>query len=568
MRWIFQNITDKAKIDALSESLRIPPLITSILLSRGYDSREKIRNFLFPSLADLSDPFEIPDLERAVERIISALKDKEHILLYGDYDVDGLCGTAILYLALTRLGANVSYYIPNRLIEGYGLSATAVNTMKGFNVSLLITVDCGITSNDEVKFAKELGIETIITDHHEPAEEIPMAYAVVTPKILSGKEKFYHLSGAGVAFKLAQGLYRAIGIEDEIYQHLDLVALGTVADIVPLVDENRILTKFGLRALEKTSKPGLRALMQRAHIWGEELATWKIVFILAPRLNSTGRISEPRASFELLTTLDNSKAEKFADFLEEENRRRKQLDEEIFKQAVDKIESDPFASERKIIIIDDANWHIGVIGIVASRLVEKYFKPTVLITTKDGIGKGSGRSVAGFHLLNAIRSCGNYLIKYGGHTHAAGIAIAPEKIEHFKRAMLEYADAYLPDECLVPTLKIDAKLEIDELDPRFLEWLDLFMPFGPQNMRAVFLIENARILGEPQIIKGEHIRFRVKGTKRAFDVIGFNMASKIRDFCLSSPIHLAVVVDKRELTYDALDIELKLKDIKFGDWRE
>lgn len=567
MRWILRNTPDEAKIQTISESLRVPPLIASILITRSYDTHQKIKSYLFPSLDELSDPFEIPNLEQAVERILFALKNRENIGLYGDYDVDGLCGTALLYLVLTRLGANVFPYIPNRLLEGYGLSRKAIKYLKDNNATLLITIDCGITNIEETRYARELGIDVIITDHHEPIDNLPPAYAVVTPKLSPDNEKIYHLAGVGVAFKLAQGLYKAVSIEDEIYQHLDLVALGTVADIVPLIGENRILTRFGLRTLEKTSKPGLRALMQKAHIWGEELATWKIVFILAPRLNSAGRISEPKASLELLITYDNYKAEKFAEFIEKENQRRKQLDEEIFKQAVSRFESDPRASEKKMIIIDDANWHIGVIGIVASRLVEKYFKPTLLISTKNGIGKGSGRSVAGFHLLNAIKSCGEYLLKFGGHTQAAGIAIEPDKIEQFKRAMLEYAELNLPDDTLIPTLTIDAKLDPDEIEPNLIQWLDLFMPFGPQNMRPVFLIENAQIICEPRILNGEHIRFRIKNKKRAFDVIGFNMSDKFILFNSSKPIHLAVVLEKKEWFQGTFDIELKLKDIKSGDWR-
>ena len=569
MRWLEPKSHDQYKIREISDSLRIPPLISSILFDRGYTTRDEIKKFLYPSLSDLSDPFLLPGLERAVMRILTALKNREKIVLYGDYDVDGLSGTALLFLVLSRLGAELSYYIPNRQIEGYGLSISGIKKAKEENATLLITIDCGITNRNEVKYASSLGIDTIITDHHEPYGELPEAYAIINPKLPGAQISCFHLAGVGVAFKLAQGLTRAIGLDDEeIYQHLDLVALGTVADIVPIVNENRILTKFGLRALERTSKPGLRALMQKAHIWGEEIATWKIVFILAPRLNSTGRMSEPRASFELLTTFDTAKAEQYADFLENENRRRKQLDEDTFRDAVEKIESNPKFGEEKIIIIHDANWHIGVIGIVASRIVEKYFKPTVLITTKTGIGKGSGRSVPGFHLLKAINSCGDYLIKFGGHKQAAGISIYPEKIDQFRRAMLEYAETFLPDSTLVPSLKIDALITPDDLNIELLEWLELFSPYGPENMRVVFLIENAPIIGEPQILKQEHIKFRIKSSKRAFDVIGFNMKEKLQKLVSQAPAHIAFIVEKNEWYYGMPDIELKLKDIKFGDWRK
>ncbi|MCD6531737.1 single-stranded-DNA-specific exonuclease RecJ, partial [bacterium] len=510
MKWVLAEREDPALSSQLAKELNIPSVIAQILVNRGLKTVSQLKSFFYPSLSDLSDPFLLPDMEKAVGRILEALRNRERIVIFGDYDVDGLTSTALLYYVLSRFGADVIYYLPDRLLEGYGLSEKGIDEAIDKGASLLISVDCGITGIDSVRYAQSRGLDCIITDHHEPGEEIPDAVAVVDPKLMDEDTPFRELAGVGVAYKLADALYEKLG-EDKtfLHEHLDLVGLGTVADIVPLTGENRILAKFGLRTLERTSKPGLKALMQVAGLWGSELSSWHIVFVLAPRLNAVGRVSDPTIAFKLLISRSHQEAMELALLLEEENHRRKELDERIFAEAVENAERTMRPGDRALVLVSD-NWHLGVIGIVASRLVEKYYRPVVLISTVDGMGKGSARSIPGFHLLDAIRDSSDLLTKFGGHKYAAGLCIENDKIEEFRARFLEYAARHLSDEDLIPQLSIDAKIDPDEIDLNLIKWLDLFAPYGPDNMRPVFLIENAQLAGEPKIVGTNHLRFRIK----------------------------------------------------------
>jgi len=542
-------------------------VIAQILVNRGLKTVSQLKSFFYPSLSDLSDPFLLPDMEKAVDRILEALRNRERIVIFGDYDVDGLTSTALLYYVLSRFGADVIYYLPDRLLEGYGLSEKGIDEAMERGASLLISVDCGITGIDSVRYAQARGLDCIITDHHEPGEEIPDAVAVVDPKLMDEDTPFRELAGVGVAYKLADALYEKLG-EDKtfLHEHLDLVGLGTVADIVPLTGENRILAKFGLRTLERTSKPGLKALMQVAGLWGSELSSWHIVFVLAPRLNAVGRVSDPTIAFKLLVSRSHQEAMELAHLLEEENRRRKELDERIFAEAVENAEKTMRPGDRALVLVSD-NWHLGVIGIVASRLVEKYYRPVVLISTIDGVGKGSARSIPGFHLLDAIRDSGDLLTKFGGHKYAAGLCIENDKIEEFRARFLEYAAQHLSDEDLIPQLSIDAKINPDEIDLNLIKWLDLFAPYGPDNMRPVFLIENAQLANEPKIVGTNHLRFRIKNSHGTLDTIGFGFGEYRDPISMRTrPLNLAVVVEKNTY-FGEPEVQLRIKDIKLGNWR-
>ena len=567
MKWVLAERKEPALSNDVAKELGIPPVISQILVNRGLKTPEELKSFFYPSLSDLSDPFLIPDMDKAVERILKALRNRERIVIFGDYDVDGITSTALLYYVLNRFGADVIWYLPDRLLEGYGLSKKGIDEALDKGATLLVSVDCGITGIESVEYARSKGMDCVITDHHEPGDEIPDAYAIVDPKLGDDETPFRELAGVGVAYKLADALYDALG-EDKTYlhKHLDLVGLGTIADIVPLTKENRILARFGLRTLESSSKPGIKALLQVAGLWGNELSSWHVVFVLAPRLNAVGRIGDPTLAFNLLTSHSHSEALEIAKQLENENKHRKELDERIFAEALELAERTVKPSDRAIVLSSDS-WHLGVIGIVASRLVEKYYRPVVLISTVDGVGKGSARSIPGFHLLNAIRHTGHLLSKFGGHKYAAGLCIEPDKIDEFKEEFLKYASENLTEADLVPQLPIDARISPEEIDLNLIKWLELFTPFGPENMRPVFLIENAEIVGQPRIVGANHLRFKIRNSSRTIDTIGFGFGDyKDKITMHTRPVNLAVVIEKNTYFGDP-DVQLRIKDIKLGNWR-
>ncbi|MBN1756472.1 single-stranded-DNA-specific exonuclease RecJ [bacterium] len=566
MKWIVEKPADINLSMKLARELELHPIISQILVNRGLTDVKQMKDFFYPSLDQLSDPFCLSGMTKGIDRIVEALKNKEKIMIFGDYDVDGITATALLFLVLRRFTSEVSYHLPNRLSEGYGLSQEGIQDAASNGVSLIISVDCGITGIDEVEFAKTLGIDFIISDHHEPGMKIPDAYSIINPKLDRNVGDLKELAGVGVAFKLAQGLFDTFNQDhSELFSHLDLVALGTIADIVPLIGENRILAKFGLRQLESTSKIGLKALLKIAGIWGQKLESWHIVFILAPRLNAVGRISTPRTAFELLTTHDAREANRTAELLESENRKRKKLDERIFEEALDMIENKIDLDKEKAIILSNDNWHLGVIGIVASRIVERYTRPTILISNIDGEGKGSARSVPGFHLLNAVKECRGYLLKYGGHKYAAGLSILPENIEAFKEAFNKYTSDNIVEEDLVPKLKIAAKLGPEDIDKNLVEWLELFKPYGPDNMRPVFFMENVEVAFRPKLVGEDHLRFKIRTPQKLLNVIGFGFGKYINSIYRSEfPLNIAFVLEFNHF-YGYPQVQLRLKDLVLGD---
>lgn len=568
MKWMLAERENPSLATGLADELGIPCAISQVLVNRGVKSARDMKSFFYPSLSDLSSPFDIPDMNKAVERVLQALRNRERIVIFGDYDVDGITSTSLLYLVLTRFGADVIWYLPDRLLEGYGLSEKGIDESLEKGATLLISVDCGITGVDSVEYASSKGMDCIITDHHEPTDRIPEAVAVVDPKLSPDAGPFRELAGVGVAYKFADAIYEALN-EDKTYlhQHLDLVGLGTIADIVPLTHENRILARFGLRTLETTQKPGIKALLQIAGLWGNELSSWHVVFVLAPRINAVGRVGDPIMAFKLLTSRTHKESTEISKILESENKRRKELDERIFKEAAELAEKTFNPNDRAIVLVGDS-WHLGVIGIVASRLVEKYYRPVVLISTiDDGLGKGSSRSIPSFHLLDAIRSTSHLLSKFGGHKYAAGLCIEPENIEEFRHKFLEYANAHLSDADLIQQLHIDAKANVDDVNMDLLNWLELFAPHGPENMRPVFLLENVDIIGNPRIVGSNHLRMRIKTDHRFLDAIGFgfgDMKQKISRRTRS--VNIATVIEKNTY-YGEPDVQLRIKDIKLGNWR-
>ncbi len=561
-QWVLADEPDHQLVADLVEATSLPTIIVKILVNRGLTTIETIDRFLNPDITDLKDPFAMTGMEAGIDRVTAALYENEKIMIYGDYDVDGITATSLLYQVLNKLGGQVDFYLPNRLTQGYGLSTDGINKARDKGVTLIITVDTGITAVDEIEYAREQGIEVVVTDHHEAGVAIPKAYAIINPKqpdCSYGGE----LSGVGVAYKFAQALYvRLNQDESELHEHLDLVALGTSADIVPLVEENRILTKFGIKQIARTTKPGIKSLAFVSGLMGKEIGTGQVVFILAPRINALGRLGDASEAARLLSTRDERLASEIARKLDRENRRRKEIDEKTLNEALEQMTELVDLENDRAIVLAAEGWHQGVIGIVASRLVERFHLPTVMIAISDGEGKGSARSIPGFHLCEALKECEHLLIRYGGHKYAAGLSIKPENIPAFREKFKEVSIKYLTNEDTVPKLHIDSELEMRDIDDDFIRKIEQFSPFGPQNMRPVFLTRNCEVVGSPYVVGNNHLKMKVRKGDSVFDAIGFgfgDMARVIADRgCLVDMVY-AVEFN----TYNGVTrIQIRIRDIK------
>ncbi len=522
--WKILNCSDEFSQQVLVDDLNINPALARILVLREIDSYRKARQFFRPTLDDLHDPYLLNGMRDAVKRIIKALTENQKIMIYGDYDVDGTNASAMLYLFLTEIGGNVDIYIPNRLTEGYGISKTGIDEAIQNGTKLIISVDCGITAVEETEYAKNHGVDLIICDHHEPGEKIPDALAVLDPLKPGCAYPYKYLSGAGVTFKLIQAISDSIGMKDYPYQYLDFVAVAGAADIVPLTGENRILVKFGLEKLNNDPRPGFKALIDKAGLKLGNISSSQIVFGLAPRINAVGRLGDASRAVNLLLSKSYDEALYYAEILDKENRNRRQIDEEILNEAIQKVESELNLDEEIAIILHKDDWHIGVVGIVASRLVEKFYRPSILLTSVDGVFKGSARSIADFNLYEALKKCDDVLLQFGGHKAAAGLSIHRDKIEEFKRKFNQIAKEALTPEQLIPTLEIDAVIELNSITPKFRRILEQFAPFGPQNMKPVFLTERVEIFDRPRISPNNHLFVKVrKNGSTVFDVVGYNL---------------------------------------------
>ena len=523
-RWKIKDVYDDYAVKSLSDSLNISEVLSKLLVLRSINNFTQAKTFFRPALDSLHDPFLMDGMEEATTRVIQAITENQLICIYGDYDVDGTCSTALLYMFLKELGAKVEYYIPKRLNEGYGLSPAGIDIVHAKNTSLLISVDCGITAIDETEYAKSLGIDVIICDHHQPKEQIPGAVAVLDPLKPNCNYPFKYLSGAGVALKLAQGVGERIGKRILPLKFLDLVALAGAADIVPLVDENRILVREGLNLINENPRPGILALIKISNMEPGNLTSGQIVFTIAPRINAVGRLGDAQRAVELLITEEKSKALELAKILESENYQRRKIDETTFIDALDIVQTSLDMDENIPIILHQENWHPGVIGIVASRLVERYYRPTIMLTTIDGIAKGSARSISNFNIYEALQKCEDLLIHFGGHQAAAGLAVEVEKIEEFKTKFNQVVKDSISEEDLLPELHIDSKIKFSEITPKFLRIIDQFSPFGPGNMRPVFLSEDVHAVSS-RIVGTNHLLLSLKQecSDKVFDSIGFNL---------------------------------------------
>src|SRR5574341_272068 len=472
LQWEIIESAPAAVVEQMARALEVPPIFARIMLNRGIDSLRSAKEFFNLSLQQLHDPFLMQDMHAAVDRLAQALNRQERLLIYGDYDVDGTTATALLTLAFRALGYNVPHYIPERLREGYGLSMTGIEKAKADGVQLILAVDCGVTAHQEIARARQLGMDVIVCDHHQPASQLPPATALLDPKRSDCPYPFKELCGAGVAFKLMQGLIRYLKRdEQDLFRHVDLVAIGSAADIVPLVDENRAFVKAGLEQLNRTENVGLRALVKVCGLQNTPIESGQVLFIIAPRINAVGRMGDARRAVNLLISENEAEAMEIADILDAENRERRNVDDETFREAIEMIEAQCNPQDDAVFVLHQENWHSGVIGIVASRVVEKYFRPTVMIATVNGVGKGSVRSIPGFDVHQALSQCADLLLAFGGHKYAAGLTINTEQIFTLRQRLQEVAGRMLTPEMRTPRLRIDGEIRFSEIDPRLIKFL-------------------------------------------------------------------------------------------------
>ncbi len=552
---------DEQKTAALQQSLKINRAICRILVERGFDDFEKAKKYFRPQLADLHDPWLMKDMDKAVQRILAAFENKEKILVFGDYDVDGTTSVACMYTFLRKIyePGLMDFYIPHRYREGYGVSKMGIDFAKENNFSLIISLDCGIKSVDLVAYANNLGIDFIICDHHLPDDEIPDAIAILNPKQIDCNYPYKELCGCGVGFKLITALASALNIDEEHYYcYLDLVAVAIAADIVPMTGENRILAYHGLEKINSNPNPGIQALIVLGGIQ-KKLSINNVVFVIAPRVNAAGRMDDAKKAVPLFIEDDPEKAMEFAEMLHSDNTDRKEADSSITSEALEMIHSDITLQNKKTTVVFRDHWHKGVVGIVASRLIETYFRPTVVLTQSGDVAAGSARSVPGFNLYEAIHACREHLLGYGGHFAAAGLSLLPENIKAFTSKFEEVVSATIPDHLLIPEIIIDTEIEFADLSQNLYNIICQMEPFGPENMRPVFIAKNVQDTGYTKIVKELHIRFVVKQGKFSFTGIGFNLAEKFD--LVKKPFDLVFTLDENEWN-GTRSLQLKVIDLR------
>ena len=562
-RWKILN-ADLGKAAVLQQSLKINQSLCGILAERGFDSFEKAKQYFRPQLSDLHNPWLMKDMDKAIQRILMAFEKKEKILVFGDYDVDGTTSVACMYKFLCKIYDSklLDFYIPNRYREGYGVSKMGIDFAKENNFTLIISLDCGIKSVELIAYAKDIGIDFIVCDHHLPDEEIPPAAAVLNPKQKDCNYPYKELCGCGVGFKLITALATQFNIDEEHYFcYLDLVATAIAADIVPMTGENRILAYYGLEKINSNPNPGIKALIFLGGIQ-KKLSINNVVFVIAPRVNAAGRMDDAKKAVQLFIEDDYSKALEFAEMLHSDNTDRKEADSSITAEALEIINTDVTLQNKKTTVVFRKHWHKGVVGIVASRLIETYFRPTIVLTESSGIATGSARSVPGFNLYEAIHACREYLLGYGGHFAAAGLSLLPENVTAFANKFEEVVSATIPDQLLIPEIIIDTEISFAALNQNFYNIICQMEPFGPENMRPVFVAKNVLDTGYSKIVKDLHIRFVVKQDKISFTGIGFNLAEKFS--LLKKPVDLVFTLDENEWNGN-ISLQLKIIDLRISE---
>lgn len=581
-RWVYANPVDGGAVDALQQALfgqqsnrqahsklspRASRTIARLLALRGINSYEQARQFFRPDLTELYDPFLMRDMELASTRLASAIRHSETVVVYGDYDVDGTTATAIVYSFLKSFGTHVHHYIPHRFKEGYGISEDGIEYAIEQKAHLIVSVDCGITAVEEAKYAREKGIDLIICDHHTAGDVIPDAVAVLDPKRPDCPYPFDGLSGAGVGFKLVQATLTKLGLPQSVaYQYLDLVAISIASDIVPLVDENRILMREGLKLVNTQPRIGVKALLEQIKMEIGKISTSNIVFSIGPRINAAGRMGDATTALKLLIAETDEEARLYAAELESINHKRRKTDTQTMVRAVEMVEGFDL-DICSCMVLHDPDWHLGVIGIVASRLVDQYCRPAVMLSTVDGKIKGSARSIKGFNIYNALKECEDLLIQFGGHEYAAGLTLDIGNFDAFRLRFNEIVHKRLCDENFEPELMIDAEVNLHDIDDRFWKILNQFEPYGPNNSKPVFVSKDLRIVGTPMKVGKDHLKLKVaQNGSGTFEAIGFNLGNFMDEVmnCREGGMHIAFTVDENTWN-NRTTLQIQIKDIKFSE---
>jgi single-stranded-DNA-specific exonuclease len=524
-RWVYVKPEHEETVSLLRQQLGISEKVAHLLSLRGIDSFNKAKSFFRPDLNQVHDPFLMKDMGKATERLAKAIREGEKILVYGDYDVDGTTATSILYIFLKEFGVDVDFYIPHRFKEGYGINIEGIQYAADNNADLIISVDCGITAIEETEIAKKQGIDLIICDHHNVGDVIPDAVAVLDPKREDCNYPFDGLSGAGVGFKLVQGTIQKLGLNDDVaYKFLDLVAISIASDIVPIEDENRVLMHEGLRSINEDPRFGIKALIDLINLKAGSITTSNIVFSIGPRINAAGRMGDASKAVLLLIAETEGEAKSRAHELESINIARREKDTQTMEEARAMVDKNLNLDKVSSVVLHQPDWHLGVIGIVASRLVDTYGRPAVMLSTVDDEIKGSARSIKGFNIYDAFKECEDLLEQFGGHEFAAGLTIKKENVEEFRRRIDEIASQNLTEQDFKPELSIDCDLDLSDVNMRFWKLLSQFEPYGPGNLQPVFVSRDIRVVGVPSIVGSGHLKLKVaQNGSGVFDVIGFNM---------------------------------------------
>ncbi len=562
-RWIYKPLPTPEEVETLSISINVNPHLSAVLWQRGIRDFDTAKNFFRPSLSQLHDPFLLKDMDHAVQRLKVAIDQNEKILIYGDYDVDGTTAVALVYSYLKKFYPHCDFYIPDRYAEGYGVSEAGIIWAEQNNFSLIIALDLGIKASDMVTLARHKGIDFIICDHHLPGGEIPNAVAVLDPKREDCNYPFQELSGCGLGFKLIQAFAQKFRKEEEIYEYLDLVVVSIASDIVPIVGENRILAYFGLQKLNESPRPGLKALKEIAAI-KSDLDISGIVFTLGPRINAAGRVAHARGAVELLIAENEEGANQLAEKINLKNDLRREFDLSITEEAIAMIEGNETLKNAKSTVLFKETWHKGVIGIVAARCVEKYYRPTVILTESNDKITGSARSVKDFDLYKAIDSCGDLLEKYGGHKYAAGLTLDRSNLQAFQERFERIASASLTEDMLTPVVEIDVPVRFDVMTAKFNTMLKQMAPFGPDNLSPVFEARNIFVMDALSSFKDRHLRFLAgqAGTNTTFNAVAFDMVEHYER--LASGEYFRIAFTLEENTFNEItSVQLRIKDLKF-----
>jgi single-stranded-DNA-specific exonuclease len=561
-RWSAKPLPNLEIVARLSQEINVSQHIASILVQREIDTFEKAKQFFRPSLADLHDPFLMKDMDIAYSRIKTALQNQEKMMVYGDYDVDGTTAVSIVYSYFKTLNQNIEYYIPDRYKEGYGISRIGIDFAAKNNISLIIALDCGIRSNELIDYANSKGVDFIICDHHLPGETLPKAKAILNPKRFDCTYPYKELSGAGIGFKLIQAYSKKEGFsEEKILEYIDLVAVSIASDLVDMRGENRILAYFGLKKLNENPSIGLQSLLDGT-VAKSKYSIQDIIFGIGPKINAAGRIADAKSAVKVLIEQDYSTARQLSRILNDRNDERKELDTDITKEAINMVENTNGLLDRNSIVLRGEDWHKGVVGIVASRMVEQFYKPTIIFSLNDGIYTGSARSVKNFDIHEAIQSCSQYVDQFGGHKYAAGLSVKLENFEAFAEAFENVVAKTITESSLVPEVEYDLELQLHEINDKMMNLIAQMAPFGPGNTVPIFKTTNVKAQNTARVLKDKHLKLQLSGnTRHTFDAIGFGLAEHFHTVSNGNIFNACYCIEENNYN-GRVSVQLRLRDIK------